>query len=384
MKRKLFSFLALSLILSSCGSSKVEKTTDDYISSIDIFKYQDEVKILQLTDIHWSFSTRESREKKYLEALVKKADPDIIVTTGDNILAANKETLDDLTEFLDSLTNSKGKRIYWAITWGNHDRQGVYAPDYPDSLAKSYNTEINYSYSKETEHYGLYRSNLDDDVYGRCNYVVNLTDGNDTYWKLYMIDSNCDYYTEGQYEYDAINENQIEWFKKMASVDSANGLAFFHIPLFQIAYAYDNKIDGIIKDGDYGGDFYEKKDTSQNLAKYVKHEESTAMYPGYRDTGFYAAAKENNVKGIFFGHDHVNDFWALYDENAIKDNNPNGTSDDILLAYGIKTGDSLYYKSNMLGGSLITVKKSGEFNGHESQNGDTSFQHIYLNYEDVK
>lgn len=387
MKNKFVGFLIFAFLLSSCGEVK-SKNNDDYITSIDIFKYKDEVKILQLSDIHWSFSSDIEREKKYLTSLVKKTDPDIIVTTGDNILACNKETLDNLMETLDSFINSSNKHVYWAITWGNHDRQGVFSPNYPDSLASSFNTEKIYQYINNSQHndnlhYGLYRSNIDDDVYGRSNYVVNLTDGDKTYWNLYMLDSNCDYYTGSHYEYDAINENQIEWFNNIAKSNEAPGLAFFHIPLFQIAYAYDNVIDGIIKEGNYGGEFRESIDTKQNLANYVKHEESTAIYPGYRDTGFYKAAKENNVKGIFFGHDHINDFWALYDENATLDNNPNGTKDDILLAYATKTGDSLYYKSGLLGGNLITINKNGIFDGHESSKGNTSFRHVYLNYEDI-
>jgi hypothetical protein len=159
------------------------------------------------------------------------------------------------------------------------------------------------------------------------------------------------------------------------------GLAFFHIPLFQSVYSYDEaKKTKIIKEGDFGGELRESEWDGSPLAN--QGYASTAFYIGYEDTGFFKAAKANGIKGMFYGHDHINDFWALYDDQATATNNPNGTSDDILLAYGTKSGDGLYYDKDMIGGNLITVHKDGSFNGHEASHG-TDFQWIHLTYEEA-
>lgn len=385
MKNKGLKLLLTSFLIStSCTSSK-SVNIEEYKSTIDIFKELDQVKILQLTDIHFSFATDYKREEKFLRALVKKADPDIIVTTGDNILGANTDTIDSLLEILDSLKNARNNPVYWAITWGNHDRQGIFDPEYPSTQSLKYNLKVNYSYLNEETHYGLYKEVSEDDVYGRSNYYVDLTDGKQTYWRLYMLDSNCDYYVDGKYSYDAIDQSQIEWVKK-ASDSTIPSLMFFHIPLFQLAYSYDNALKGIIKEGDYGGELREKTNTSHPLwkDKLVDNIDATRTYPGYKDSHLFDVAKNINTKGIFFGHDHINDFWALYDDEATIDNNPNGLGDDILIAYGTKTTDNLYFKDGLLGGNLIRVNKDQTFDGHESEYGDTSFQHIYLSYDEVE
>jgi predicted MPP superfamily phosphohydrolase len=382
-QRKLSLLMALLLLVTSCSEKKA--TAADYQTSLDIFKAQEAVKILQLTDLHWSLGTDFTRQEAYLKKVVELADPDIVITTGDNVLCASDRDFQHLFSFFDSLTNSKGQPVYWSVTWGNHDRQGFYGPDYPSNLAKSYSLASSYTYGQASSHHGLYKC-PEDEVQGRSNYVVNLTDGNKTLWQLWGIDSNSDSYNGSTYDYDVIRQNQIDWYTSLAKTTRGEGtnipgLAFFHIPLFQSVYSYDEaKKTKIIKEGDFGGELRESEWDGSPLAN--QGYASTAFYIGYEDTGFFKAAKANGIKGMFYGHDHINDFWALYDDQATATNNPNGTSDDILLAYGTKSGDGLYYDKDMIGGNLITVHKDGSFNGHEASHG-TDFQWIHLTYEEA-
>ena len=387
MKKQYVMISLASLLLASCSQGpQIKPSLKDYQTDINIFKTNDTVRILQLTDIHWSFATDYRREQKYFESLAQKADPDIIMTTGDNVLSATSDTIDHLFSMLNSLKNARGKRIYWGVTWGNHDRQGIYDPDYPDRIAKTYSMQKEYDHSLVYENYGLYK-NPDDDIQGRSNYVVNLTDGSRTIWQLYAIDSNSDHFNGTNYTYDVIRKEQIEWFENQAKESQREGnipsLAFFHIPLFQLAYSYDNAKKGIIKPGNFGGELRERTEEKAPFFDQIENIDATRTFPGYEDTGFFHSAKQYNVKGMFFGHDHVNDFWALYDDKATAENNPNGTADDILLAYGVKTGDGLYFSKDLIGGNLITIHKDGSFDGRRSDDFTTDFSPVFLKYEEV-
>lgn len=387
--KKTIPVVLLSLLLSSCKNYK-EVKLDDYITSIDLFKTQDDVKILQLTDLHYSFQTDFDREKDYLQKLVDLTDPDIIMTTGDNILGGNSYTVDNLYKMLDSLKNKRGNKIYFGLTWGNHDRQGVYDKDYPDRELLKYTSTHNYKVGENYEHYGLY-SHPDSELTGRSNYAINLTDGNKTIWTLYALDTNSDSYQGVKYGYDIIHDDQIEWFKNLSNKIKTDdkdikSLAFFHIPLYETAFAYDNAkrdTNPIIAQGDFGGEAEEPSSNIPGLKEY--NLKSDAFYVGYKKTDFFQVAKEAGVKGMFYGHDHVNNFWALYDDKAYFDTktnkvvNPNGTDDDVLLAYGTKTGDGLSCDSNKIGGNLITIHKDRSFNGRQAETG-TDFKFVYLKY----
>ena len=95
------------------------------------------------------------------------------------------------------------------------------------------------------------------------------------------------------------------------------------------------------------------------------------MYIGYKNTHFFSMAKENGVKGIFYGHDHVNDFWSIYE--------------GVLLAYGTKSSDQLYYLDNLIGGNLLTIHKNGNLDlrrNDKVSNITTDFKQVLVNYQE--
>jgi len=78
-------------------------------------------------------------------------------------------------------------------------------------------------------------------------------------------------------------------------------------------------------------------------------------------TGFFEAAKDNNVKATFVGHDHRNDY--------------NGTLDGVELVYGRKTGHNGYNPINQRGGRVIVLEEKLEKNGVISLN----YHHYVIN-----
>ena len=359
MKKHLPILGLMALSLSACGERVV--SLSDYERKLIIFQSKDAVRVMQLADLHWSINTDYKAEERYLSALVKEVDPDIIVSTGDNVLGGDATTYSELFAFLDSLKKNDGTPIYWASVWGNHDRSGIYNPDYPSDLQLNYAKEKEYVYGNDYKHHCFY-SCPDDKVFGRSNFVFSLTDGEKTIWRLFGIDTNTDTYKDNRYVYDNIHVDQIEWFKEEAKTAEVPSLTFLHIPLWETYYAYDASVKGELAPGTYGGEIRESPFTAGPL------EESTGqpgIYLADDKSDFFQAAKSAGVKGIFSGHDHINDFYALYE--------------DVLIAYGLKSGNGLYSDNDMIGAAYMDIHKDGSFDGRLGHD----FHQLFMTYEGV-
>jgi 3',5'-cyclic AMP phosphodiesterase CpdA len=348
MKTHLKRALALLSLVFLCSCSAVKNPEiSAYFNSKDLIFHPD-YKVLQLTDIHWSVNTDREKQGAYLKTVVQAADPDFVMVTGDCFLGADIFVVKDLLNVFESFEKP------FAITWGNHDREGDYSPRaLRDAVTGAKNS---------------YYNEVDDAVFGRSNYVISLKDSvtGKPVWNLYSIDSNS--YPESQngftYNYDIIHDDQIEWFKQAAAY-SANlnggltvpGLAYFHIPLWEWSYAYLKDPTGKI------GEVLESSENSTAPAElkdlYAKAgvKEGVRFWPGYRATTFFDEGVKVGVKGFFCGHDHSNDWGTTYTSSA-------GTA---YLGYGLKSGTELYYAHSekrgcdIIGGSLATLHTDGTF-----------------------
>ena len=334
--------LLLLPLLLSCGSHPSPKLSD-YESELPSFDTASSLRVLQLTDIHWNFTTDMGRQKEYLSALVKNANPDFIMTTGDNILTASKENFETLFDLFESFSELLGKDVYYGFTWGNHDQQGLFDPYFPGRLASS-------------KPHSLYKE-IDDDLYGECNYLISLKKGSRILWQLYAIDSNSLHYQfpSFKYTYDIIPPEQIQWYAEEVRQAQKNNpdvksLAFFHIPLWETDYSYrlakGEPSIGYV--GRYSGQMSEVSTNIEGLGQ-------TKVYAGYQRTSFFEVAESlGSTKAMFYGHDHKNDFAAEY---SLKE----GSSDPIALCYGLKSGSGLTYLSDRIGGNLAVISEDGGF-----------------------
>lgn len=366
-KLYLFALPILGLCLTSCGQSNPALT--DYVKSLDLFAHQDSVKVLQLTDIHWSVGTDFKREDAYLTALVVKANPDVIMITGDSFLIANQTTVNHLWSLVDSW------KVPWAFTYGNHDEQGTYNPDYVSQVALSH--------SLDKGGYCIYSEVGNDNVYGNSNFVINLTAGSKTVWQLYGLDSNSLHFNGLYNDYDVIHQDQIDWYEKeVKAAQSINqgsvvpSLAFFHIPLWQTAYCerlmHQESAPGKLLF--CGGDLRESVYAHASSAI-----SGTRTYPGYMDSGFFKKAEQlGSTKGMFYGHDHRDDFYAYYHDDDW-DEARQGIDLGILLAYGLKSGAGLYADADMLGGNVLTIHKDGSFDPHPG----ADFNPLFFTYAEA-
>ncbi len=321
-RRKIVSIIFLPLLLSACGNRTYP--ISQYFLNID---YVDDFTILQLTDIHLGITTNLKEQEQYLNNLIDAASPHMIVITGDTFMNASKNEVDFIYSYFDSLN------IPWSIVWGNHDRQGFYAPNYVvDELSKYQNV--------------IFTNLKNDDVYGDSNYVVNLKDENETIWRLYMLDSNS-YYDEGSiaYNYDIIRPDQIKWYEKAINYEEGfniPSLMFIHIPLPELSYAI------------------EELKVNPHAYEY-KGELKEDSWPGYKNSHMFETIKKyHSTKGVFFGHDHLNTFAVNYE--------------DVILSYGVKSTNKIYHDALALGGQVITLPRDGSFSLD-------NLERIYLTYE---
>ena len=171
------------LSLTACsGSINYADHLEDYVHSM---KYHDDFNILQLTDIHWNYNSSTSASKVYLTKLLKEVDAhikseqgenakiDLIEITGDQLMLANTYHVSTFIEFFEQKANEYG--FMYAPIWGNHDRHGLYNPNW---LSNQFRKASHCIYIEP-----------EDNLYGRSNFVINLTSDGEkespTIWRIF-------------------------------------------------------------------------------------------------------------------------------------------------------------------------------------------------------
>lgn len=341
MKRRkwIAGWLFLSATLFSCSSPSIANDSDAYLTDSALTPaYHDGFKILQLTDIHWSFSTDTVVQKRFLDKVVSTAQPDLIILTGDQLLDANEELANQLYDEVDSW------KIPYAITWGNHDLQGTWSPEWMSARAGR-------------GKYSLYRE-LNDSLTGRSNYVINLKEGSTTKWQVYCIDSNS--YVSGlaKYGYDYIRDDQVAFYEaQTAKAGNVPNALYFHIPLWEAVMAWKDHsfTSGITKEKGMLGEIHEKATyTVKGLSDVYGQNGKIPFWPGESHSGIFEAGLKHNLKAAYCGHDHSND-WGCFYQN-------------VYLGYGVKSGRELYAYTkadgaayDRTGGSIMTLHDGGAF-----------------------
>ena len=363
-KRLFVTLPLIALSLTSCGETiKWKEHPEVYVSYME---YHDDFNILQLTDIHWNVNSSTTSSKQYLDKVLKEADAhclggiDLVELTGDQFMLANSYHVKTFVEYFEAKAVEYGFK--YAIIWGNHDRHGLYSPNW---LADQYRKAENCIYIEP-----------EDNLYGRSNFVIDLTlDGtkdSPAVWQIFNLDSGASFSESplaiGR-NYDYIRKDQVDWYvaEHEAGVPS---LAYYHIPQQDNLEAW-NKIH---------------KDHISYKHNFFKLEGfGDADKPEYA-SDFIKVAKQHGLKGAFMGHAHNVDWTVDYD--------------GVVIGLGVKTGTELYFahidpadqkeelqeglanvnaslpagekieeKFDLIGASLVTITDPNNF----------ALEHLYLN-----
>ena len=273
-----------------------------------------EFKIVQLTDIHIGgglFSLKkDAKAMNAVAAMLTAEKPDLVVLTGDMVFPmpfkAGTFNNEISTKLLITLMEQLG--VYYTVCFGNHDSE---------AYGTHSRQEISDLWADPELKYSLYQEGPED-VDGYGNHIIKVKNSKGLVKNaFFMLDSHD--YIDGdilgiQWKYDNIHENQIQWYKDaVLSIDAKNkaidsecpmfsSLAFFHIPLEEYGMAWNE-----FKENNY-------QDTEN--VKYFDgwyHESDEKSYCGvYPDNMFETMLELGSTKGIFCGHDHINNASLEY------------------------------------------------------------------------
>lgn len=304
-------------------------------------------KIMLLGDLHDCYDMKNDNAAEKMDdtlALIGKAvkelKPDLVIYMGDNAKASTEY---EMRAVISRITYPVSvSDTPFDLVFGNHDRECEV--DLPTQL-KLYR-----------EHENCYAFNADDSLsgYGNHNLVIKSGDGEKDIFNLWFIDSHSLYSDRSKSYYDAVHEDQIEWYKKTAKelADKNGGkvlpsLLFQHIPvpeeyeLLREAKPYE-KLDSVQGHKTYSDKYYMLK---PEVEGYLG--EGPAV-PDFNSGEFAAWKETGDVLGAFFGHDHMNDFA--------------GYVDGILLAQCKTAGFRVYTDGCRSGVRLITLEENNPEN----------------------
>lgn len=337
--------------LSAVETAGLEAKIDDD-DGFYTFTTDRELKILRLTDIHigagYMSKAKDKMAINAVEAMVREEKPDLVIVTGDIAFPVphqagtfnNKNGEILFAELMEQLG------VYWCPAFGNHDTE-AYSYFSRKSISKLFSNKEKYPHC-------LFQTG-DEAIDGYGNYIVKVEKPTGEITQaLIMLDSHS--YVDGdifgiKWKYDCVHENQVEWYEnQIKSLTEQNygimpsSLVFFHIPPLEMQTAYNEYRDN---------GFTDTKNTRYLYGE--AGETGIVVYPSEYNYGLFDKALElGSTKGIFFGHDHLNNIAIDYK--------------GITLSYGF-TIDYLAYADldkygAQRGCQIITVSPDGSFSSH--------------------
>uniref|UniRef100_A0A7N0VGM0 Calcineurin-like phosphoesterase domain-containing protein n=1 Tax=Kalanchoe fedtschenkoi TaxID=63787 RepID=A0A7N0VGM0_KALFE len=267
------------------------------------FNRQGQFKILQVADMHYGNGKTTPCEDvfpsqmptcsdlnttAFVRRMIHAEKPDLIVFTGDNIYGFSASIAQKSLDA--AFAAAVESNIPWAAVLGNHDQESTLSREgVMKHIVGMKNT--------------ISRLNPSDapniDGFGNYNLEVSGVEGsglhNKSVLNVYLLDSG-DYSTDPTIPgYGWIKKSQQKWFMRtskklkrayrsepVAQKQPAPALAYFHIPLPEYASFDASNYTGVKQEGI----------SSANI-----------------NSGFFKTIVEaGDVKAVFIGHDHLNDF----------------------------------------------------------------------------
>lgn len=279
------------------------------------FNENGQFKILQVADMHYANgavtrcedvlpsefpSCSDLNTSAFLTRMIQSEKPDFIVFTGDNIYGSDSA---DAADSMDAAFAPAIKsKLPWAAVLGNHDQESTMTRE----ELMLYLSVMDYSISKVNplSDNPSDRQRFTVDGFGNYNIEVKGALGseleNKSVFNLYFLDSGDKSTVPGISGYGWIKESQQAWLRDVSALlqdtykrgrapqtDPAPALGFFHIPLYEVRYLGGSEIVGEMQEG-------------VGCASINSGVLSTFVSTG-------------DIKAVFTGHDHVNDFCGKYE-----------------------------------------------------------------------
>lgn len=309
--------------------NNIEIVSED-TDSVTIKKNDDsEFKVMMFSDTHLNGNKNDQFTLKYLVENITNEKPDLVIFGGDNVSSAiSKKRTEEFVRVMDKLG------VCWAAVLGNHDGEGV----------------LKYSRKQVIDLYASAENSLvrqgPENIDGNGNYTINILNSDGTLKEVFFMLDSGDYMSNEMKEkygvakdddrYDGVKESQVQWYKeKHDAIEAEYGkfksITVMHIPPYQSNVFEENE-------------------------EYLYGERREGVCEAGFDSGLFDALKEKgSTIGVYYGHDHVNDFGALYE--------------GILLSYIQSSGYSSYNMGSrgepesewVQGCTVLTIKDDGTY-----------------------
>ena len=275
------------------------------------FDEDGEFKILHLTDCQDEYPAH-SEMLQFIDHVLKKYDPDLVVLGGDNTVDGDGEQEQAVAEIVDLFVKNE---TYFTLVFGNHDRE--YGPKEEQI---NHNAILLGYYQKHGGKYCLaYDAIPTMSGTGTHNLpIMSSSNALKVAYNLYMFDTGTSgYYDEnGNEGYECAYEDQIEWFETTNEAYTAlNGgkvipsMVFQHIIVGEIMDVfYKEKSEVAIS---LDSKFCNGKEYDLTFADFSAIKSGALLEPpcpGVTNFGQFDAMVRQGVVATFSGHDHVNYF----------------------------------------------------------------------------
>lgn len=312
---------------------KIEKEEDGYFSLTK--KSNNPFKVLQITDLHIGGGYLSRHEDMQALSIMYRnivaTRPDLVVITGDIAcprahISLSRNNLNSFKIVCDMLENIG---IPYAITFGNHDAEG-----------KATHKRRELALYLEGRRNSLLVTNDDSEmITGFSNYLVKLRNSDGSLNSVvFLLDSNEYLKVEQKKIYDYIHDDQVEWYEKETlRINDEEGRnvpshIFFHIPLKEYEDAWKAAVNA----------------NGEAVYHYGSKNESISC--SKKDSKLFDKVLElKSTKGLYCGHDHLNDFSITYK--------------GVRFTYGQGIDCILYAKnlSEHKGATLLKIHADGSF-----------------------
>ncbi|MBR5500849.1 MAG: metallophosphoesterase [Clostridia bacterium] len=365
-ERRIVRFLAMFLLLlvavTATGFEGVDAAAnpkDAYAESLLKLKHtlrfneDGNFRIVIFADIQDTYPLKEDTVR-YMNQILDQEKPDLVLLAGDNHCGGigNKS---QLKTYLTAMSEPmESRKIPWAQVYGNHVEGG-----YRFKMGGADVTKAEQQKMFESFKYNVSKGGT---VYGMGNYVLPIlrSDSDKIAFNVFGLDTH-NYLNEktgtqqnlyGQKfenavlvenpiygtlfdpggKYETIHADQIRWYwKSSVALEEYNGskiaaMMFFHIAQIEWEYITRNPEQTNMTGRDVEG-----------------------VWPSELSSGlFHACYERGDVKGMFVGHNHQNDY--------------NGTYMGIQLGFTPTIGSLAYFSPDTRGARVIEVNQDDAFN----------------------
>jgi len=242
-------------------------------------------RVLAISDLHYRPAV-DQYGIALTEKLIDTEKPGLVVVNGDCLSGKESKNEAELRTAIGNVAAAMEKKgVPWVVTFGNHDQEHFPATNISKdavlAMYAAYPHNLNGGYAQ-----GLYGA-------GNKHILIWNAAGTKPVYCIWLIDSN-DYFVDGKnHPYDWIHADQIQWYRETSIAlerqygGKVPGIMFFHIPLREFGEMVDGaKIIGVRQENEC---------------------------PSPINSGMFAALVERgDVRGVYCGHDHVNNYMGRW------------------------------------------------------------------------